>query len=223
MEAENLDVYAVLNSLSEGVILADLSGRIFFSNRAADRLLGVTEAEGLPEKWADYEGVFLPDSTLPFPAETRPVARALKGEDTDDVEMLVRNPAVPKGCLLSASGRSLKDARGATIGAAVVIRDITKLRTNERMREELSALIVHDLKSPLTTIIGESDLLIQSGVNQGDDLGALMAIREAGRRLHRMALDLLDIHLAEDGALTAEKSTTPVAALLVEVRDHMKP
>ena len=38
-----------------------------------------------------------------------------------------------------------------------------------------------------------------------------------------MALDLLDIHIAEDGALTAEKSTTPVAVLLVEVRDHMKP
>ena len=65
MEAEDLDVYAVLNSLSEGVIIADLSGRIFFSNRATDRLLGVTEAEGLPEKWADYEGVFLPDSTVP--------------------------------------------------------------------------------------------------------------------------------------------------------------
>ena len=107
MEAEDLDVYAVLNSLSEGVIIADLSGRIFFSNRATDRLLGVTEAEGLPEKWADYEGVFLPDSTVPFPAETRPVARALKGEDTDDVEMLVRDPAVPKGCLLSATGCSL--------------------------------------------------------------------------------------------------------------------
>ena len=50
MEAEDLDVYAVLNSLSEGVIIADLSGRMFFSNRATDRLLGVTEAEGLPEK-----------------------------------------------------------------------------------------------------------------------------------------------------------------------------
>jgi PAS domain-containing protein len=68
---DHLDLYAVLDSLPDGVTLADREGRIFFSNRAADRILGVGPAVGAsPDDWSDYYGVFLPDGTTEFPTES---------------------------------------------------------------------------------------------------------------------------------------------------------
>ena len=79
MKRRDLDLYAVLNSLGEGVTLADSDGRIFFSNAEADWILGVAATDAPPEEWAGYYGVFLPDGETPFPTEQYPLVRALKG------------------------------------------------------------------------------------------------------------------------------------------------
>jgi signal transduction histidine kinase len=229
---EPFDVYAVLDSLPDGVSLADVEGRIFFSNRAAKRILGVGAAVGAaPEEWADYYGVFLPDGRTVFPTEDYPLVRALSGEHTRDVEMFVRNPVLEEGALISASGQPLLDSWGRVTGAAVVFRDVTELRrvqdelhaaverltTAQRLKDDLTGFVVHDLKSPLTAVVAGCHLLAAVGLPQQarDDLDSIL---EAAERINRMVMDLLDVQLAEDGALELELSTFGVRDLLEEVR-----
>lgn len=69
MDPRDLDLYAVLDSLADGVTLTDMEGRIFFSNAAAHRILGVPATDAPPEGWAHHYGVFLPDGETPFPTE----------------------------------------------------------------------------------------------------------------------------------------------------------
>ena len=218
----DVDCFAILNSLGEGVTLANADGRVFFSNAEADRILGAT-VDAAPVDVAGYYGVFLPDGESPFPTNQHPVVRALQGDISTDVEILVRNPHAPHGRLVIVNGRPFKNSQGAIVGALVTYRDITTIRAVERKRDELSALMVHDLKSPLTTIMGEADLLALSDKLQGEERDSVVGIRNASRRLHRLVLDLLDIHLAEDGALRVDESDVSVATLLNETHECVKP
>ena len=229
--------FEVLHSLGEGITLADREGRIFFSNRAADRILGVTATDASPDGWADYYGVFLPDRVTPFPTEAYPLVRALAGEETEGVEMWIRNPSVPEGVMISVTGRPLKGAAGAIDGAAVVFRDITELRAahlelqrvnsslqeTQRLKDEISAFVVHDLKSPLTVIMGLADLMIGEERLQGEDLAGLRHIRDSASMIHRMVLDLLDIQLAADSALSPTLEGVDLGELLGEVSGALAP
>lgn len=217
-----LNIFDVLDGLADGVTLADAKGRIVYSNAAADRMLGTSAAvDAEPDEWAEHYGVFLPDGSAPFPTDQYPLVRAVAGQATREVEMLVRNPGSPDGVLISASGRPLRDESQTIIGATVVFRDITELRRAQRMKEDLAAFIVHDLKSPLSAITATASLVAETERHQQDEelIGDARSIYEAARRVNRMVLDLLDSQMADDGALEPAVVDIDLAKLLSHVRE----
>ena len=220
---DNPDLYAVLHALPSGVTLARADGRIVFSNAAADRILGVSAAtQATPSEWTEHYGVFLPDGATPFPTDQYPLLRALAGEPTSDVEMVIRNAAIPEGSVILVSGRPLRDAEDHVKGAVVIFRDVTQLRKAEKMKEELAAFVVHDLKTPLATVLAACDMMEASAL--ADDTRAdVVTIRAAAERMKRMLLDLLALQMAEDGALTLERSPVALDALMDEVVEAGKP
>jgi signal transduction histidine kinase len=222
---------AALRAMAEGIVLADSSGRIIYSNPAADQILGRPPSDGVPESWAEHYGVFLPGTKDPFPTEAYPLVRALSGEETSDVEMLIRNPAIPKGALISVAGRPIRGGNGVIQGAAVVFRDVTTLRKAEAelqevltdlrdlqdQKTELTAFLVHDMKGPLTTILANAELARFADLTPMErDLGT-EEILGAGRTLHRMVLDLLDIQTGEDGRLEPHREPIHIGALMRSV------
>ncbi|MEX2528464.1 MAG: ATP-binding protein [Gemmatimonadota bacterium] len=227
---------AALGALGEGISLADARGRIFYSNPAADRILGVTATDTAPETWAQYYGVFVPGTETPFPTEEYPLVRALAGEKTDDVLMFIRNRAVPDGALISVTGRPVGNGDGTIKGAAVVFRDVTELKEAEsglrtaltrleeaqEQKSELVGFLVHDMKSPLTAIIAGAQLLMSSGL-KGEDKQDLTAIMQSAQTLHRMVLDLLDIQVGEDGHLGVQSEEISLSELFRTAAAGVKP
>jgi PAS domain S-box-containing protein len=130
---------SVLNSSTEGVIVADRNGRFLMFSPAAREMIGIGATEGGPDEWTASYGVFLPDTTTPYPTDDLPLVRAIRGEPTDAVEMFIRNPSRKDGVWLSISGRPLRDASGAVIGGVIVARDITQDRWAKKASEELRA------------------------------------------------------------------------------------
>ena len=132
---------SMFDSLGDGVTLTDETGRIVFSNKAADRILGVAPTDGPPEAWSEHYGVFLPDGSKRFPVDQYPLVRALRGEDTSEVVMLIRNANVPAGVLISATGCAMRDATGRIYGASVVFREVSRQRgAVTALRDELEAV-----------------------------------------------------------------------------------
>jgi signal transduction histidine kinase len=221
-------VHAALAALSEGITLADPTGRITYSNPAADRILGIGPTAAPPEEWADHYGVFLPGTDKPFPAEDYPLVRALRREATDNVEMSIRNPGHPEGILISVSGRPVTNGGGEVTGAAVVFRDVTALREAEAelqktvadlravqsQKDELIGFLVHDMKGPLTAILASANLMETDAGRSAHDLEGLAAIAEGAQSLHRMVLDLLDIQTGADGRLEPALERIPVLPIL---------
>ncbi len=202
---------AIMASLGDGVGVVDAEGAFLLHNPAAKALFGVDDIAG-PENWQGHYGLFRPDGRTPFPVEEMPFVRALRGESSDDVEMVVRNAARPDGILVSVDGRPL-DASAGQPGAVAVFRDITELRRYETDLAVFAGVVAHDLKAPLAVIRGHCE-------TAGEDLAAAPdspAVAEARAALGRIvrAVDrmaaLIDTLLAYTTARDAPLRRRPVA------------
>src|SRR5438445_6388705 len=66
---------AVLDSMSDGVAVADETGKFLLFNPAAERILGIGKTDAKPEEWTQRYGCFLPDMVTPCPPERMPLFR----------------------------------------------------------------------------------------------------------------------------------------------------
>ena len=123
---------AVCQSLAEGVIVSDLSGRFVFVNRAAEEMLGKFESDIDPRRWSEVFGCYLPDEQTLYPPDELPLMRAMKGETVQEAEVFVRNEKLPQGKVISINGAPLLDSAGALVGGVVTFRDITGRKRVER-------------------------------------------------------------------------------------------
>jgi signal transduction histidine kinase len=211
---------AVMASIGDGVGVVDESGAFLLHNPAAKALLGVGDDVGGPGEWQDHYGLFRPDGRTPFPYAELPLIRALNGESSDGVEMLVRNPGRPDGILVSVDGRPLDPSAGQH-GAVAVFHDITELRRYENDLAIFAGVVAHDLKAPLTIIRGHcemtTDHLVDAG-NHPDVVGARETLVRIVRAVDRMA-GLIDTLLAYATTRDAPLRFRPIglAALVAEV------
>ena len=105
---------AVLENISDGVTVVDANGSYLLRNPAARAMIGVYPDHGRPSDPAEHFGVFRPDGLTPFPTAELPMERAMAGEPSDQVEMVIRNPARPDGLVVTASARPMQTADGRT-------------------------------------------------------------------------------------------------------------
>ncbi|MGI5176452.1 ATP-binding protein [Dactylosporangium sp. CA-152071] len=137
---------AVVDSVSDGVGVVDEHGRLLLHNPAAKALLGVEEdSQDGADTWQAHYGIFRPDGATPFPTGELPLARALAGEASDQVPMVIRNGGNPDGVVITVSARPLHGSAGRP-GAVAVFHDVTAraaadraiAEANTAMREELA-------------------------------------------------------------------------------------
>jgi signal transduction histidine kinase len=92
----------------------------------------------------------------------------------------------------------------------------------QRQKEELTQLVVHDLKSPLTAITGNVDFALSEPGMPPDSRAALGDALGAAHTMLRMVMNLLDISRSEDGALLPQIEPVELAELLGRVRRRME-
>ena len=118
---------AIFDNLSEGVVASNLEGEFLVSNPSAQEISGMAPVEGAPEEWSETYGTFYPDKTTIVPSTELPLYKAMRGETTDNVKLVLRNQNRPDGVFINVSGRPLFDEDGNLIGGVIAIRDITEL------------------------------------------------------------------------------------------------
>lgn len=139
LRAETALLSSILDSMGDGLIVADVRGRFVLCNPAADRIAGIRRWDIPPELWTSEYGVFLPDGVTPYPPEELPLARAIRGESVDQVEMVVRPAGAEEGRYLSVTARPLRDNTGVLLGGVVVFRDVTRQRREENLLRQSEA------------------------------------------------------------------------------------
>jgi signal transduction histidine kinase len=221
---------AIMASLGDGVGVVDEHGAFLLHNPAAKALLGVADDVDRPGEWQSHYGLFRPDGRTPFPVEEMPLIRALAGESSDGVEMMVRNPGRPDGILLSVDGRPLDISAGRR-GAVAVFHDITELRRYETDLAVFAGVVAHDLKAPLAVIRGHCETAADELADAPDG----PAVGEARTALGRIAggvdrmAGLIDTLLAYTTSRDAplRLAPTPLGPLVEDViagrTGHLRP
>ncbi|MEP6874682.1 MAG: response regulator [Burkholderiales bacterium] len=119
---------SILDSMGDSVTVADEHGRLLLVNPAAERMVGHAVTHGDYSAWTRQFRLYLPDRVTPCPAPELPLARAIRGESCDDVELYIAGPMMPEGRWLSASARPLTDKAGVARGGVAVFSDVTARR-----------------------------------------------------------------------------------------------
>lgn len=131
----------VIDSLADGVVVADPNGRCLLSNAAARRIFGRDLVEVPAGDWGSTLGCLLPDMVTPCPAPDMPLSRTLRGEVVSDLELFVPARGALQGTWLSINGTPIRDARGAIEGGVVVLHDISPLKRRIQQIELLSNVV----------------------------------------------------------------------------------
>ncbi len=221
-EARNsAQLNALLENLSEGVAICDRNGHVLMMNDAARAILGfggddLRTLDAVQSLEAhDLAG-------RPLPREQLPLVRALQGEKFTDYEVLRILPDGERRHLLTG-GTSVKDDGGVVALAIVVLRDVTELRHVERQRDEYLALISHDLRNPLNTILLFVSMLKRSMADKGLAADTKLAERAERNAWHMNAMigDLTETTSLESQGVALDRVGCDLRALIGGVVDRL--
>jgi signal transduction histidine kinase len=149
-----------------------------------------------------------------------PLAISLRaGEPAQDQELYLRQP---DGNLLpvEARGTPIRDETGRPAGAVVVLRDVTERKEIERLRDEWIAVVAHDLRQPVHTIVFAFDLLWEHA--SADDRGLLERVRSSAMHLNRMIEDLFDAARVTAGRVDVECTYGDIGRIAADAVDRVK-
>ncbi len=182
----NNEQKAVLASMAEGVLAVDSQERVISMNRASGRLLGLDQSQVQGRRLQEV----VRNADL-----SRFVSRALTNHETiaADIVLLGERERV-----MQAHGSALHDIDGRAIGAVIVLNDVTDFRKLEMIRRDFVANVSHELKTPVTSIKGFVETLLDGAKDDPvDSERFLRIIAKQADRLHAIIEDLLALSKIE--------------------------
>jgi PAS domain S-box-containing protein len=122
----------ILENISEGIIVANADKKVILANYIANEMFGIEEDAKISPNLTDHFTLYFPDEKTIFPSQNLPMERALNGQATDDVDVVLYDTASSEKKRVLISGRPLLDHDNNVIAAVVTLRDISKYKKLEQ-------------------------------------------------------------------------------------------
>lgn len=211
----------VLNTMSDGIIVANQKGSFIIVNPAAEKMFGKLE-DMAPSEWSEHFQIYQPDQKTLFPASELPLAKAIEGESRDEVEIFVRNASGER--FISVTGRPVEGNNALFSGGMVVCRDTTERKAAETRVSEFYSTVSHELRTPLTSIRGSLGLIEGGLAGQISEKGLKLVkiARTESDRLIRLINDILDIRKIEAGMFDLKMTTVNMETLIHRTIEGIK-
>jgi PAS domain S-box-containing protein len=218
--AAELDAF--LDAIADGLVLSDEAGRVVRTNTAAQRILGYGAEDlalGSLARLARLRPVW-PDGQ-PAPLEALPPVRAMRGE-------LVRNEELRfqrrDGGIrwVTVSSAPIRSDTGQLHRVVTTFSDVTTAHELQDQREDLLRAISHDLRTPLTVIVAQAQMLARKPDDPVAALRRAESIRTSAGRMATMIEDLVDLVRLEAGQVKVEPRPVPLGPFVAELRDRLR-
>ena len=213
------EVNSILNSTSDGIMLLNFEMRVIEINRALCQMLGINSAE-LLHKTIPVED----DNPLSILSLDETILKIFQDQEQSahqDVIQFLGKREFPAERTISP----VQDRSGKVIGWLCVFRDLTEQFRLEKIKEDLTRMVVHDLRSPIITLQGGLDM-IEVMINDNDPQVLLEMVdiaRTGSNRMLGMINELLNITQLESGELVLHADTVDLRSLLDEEILRFKP
>jgi len=181
LERQVAMMQSMLDSMLEAVIALDCDTRIIMLNPSAERIFAIGKQ--------DAEGKFFLEAV-----RNNEIA-GIFGEVIKNGSLVSREVSLvwPMQKTFQINASPITDA-GKISGCLAVIHDITEIRRLERMRSDFVANVSHELKTPLTSVKGFVETLLEGALDDKENARSfLKIIKEHTDRLDNMINDLLDL------------------------------
>jgi two-component system phosphate regulon sensor histidine kinase PhoR len=195
----------VLANMVSGVMLINPSGRITLVNRAMEKIIGAS-SDKLIGKLHIEAGKNFGLSQL--------IDRSLKEGVRIHEEVHIY---YPKERILDAHIAPYVGDRDEIKGVITVLHDITEIRRLEKIRSEFVANVSHELKTPLTSLKGFAETLLDGAMyDEKTCRSFLKIIYDESDRLHRLISDILDLSKIEQQRLPLKPQPLNVTDVIYE-------
>ncbi|MBL5766731.1 two-component system histidine kinase PnpS [Heyndrickxia sporothermodurans] len=201
----------VLTNMVSGVMLINPEGRIVLVNPAMEKIIGST-ADQLRGKLHIEAGKSFGLSQL--------IDQSLKKKIKihDEVQMYY-----PDQRILDAHLAPYLGANGEIKGIITVLHDITDIRRLEKMRSEFVANVSHELKTPITSLKGFAETLLDGAMYDPEIAKSFLTIiHDESERLHRLITDILHLSKIEQHQLPFHPEPLNVTGVIYETIDTIQ-
>lgn len=201
------EIQAILTSMSEGVVATDITGRISLINPAAAELFSLRPGEGVGEfPYRVFPQTELADILHQVYVKGSPIEQEIMWPG--NTERVLNLHLAPIRDEINEESR----------GVVAVIGDVTQLRKLESMRRDFVANVSHELKTPLTSIKGFIETLLDGALDERETaVKFLSIIFQETERLNNLIHDLLDISKLESGQADVKLVPIRLDQLLEEI------
>lgn len=206
IEVQNEQLKAVFQSMIEGIIVLDKDGRITSFNSTAEKIFNTTlkdcKDKYILEMTRNNDIAQIAKDVL---SKSRPISLEL-------------SLMWPKERVFKINATPILE-KNIAIGCLLVIHDITEIRRLETIRKDFVANVSHELKTPLTSIKGFVETLLEGGAleDKENSRNFLKIIQEQAERLGNLINDLLDLSSIESGKSGIRKELINIKQLSQEV------
>ncbi len=209
-------IAAVLESLPEAVLVIDNSSVPSYGNSKLESLLGVKLQEVIgaaPQRWCNQKEV------LAF-------LESLKhaGERVTNITRTEYSPSGQPDRRISVSAYPMFSPRAdsAQLGVLVVFREVSDEYRTQQAGGEFLSQVSHELKTPLSNIVGYSELLLEfATLDERERVDAVNLIHDQALRATTLISNLLNIAKLESGTLPIERQRVKLADLLHDAHASM--
>lgn len=207
---------AILAAITDGVAVSDEKGHLTVLNDAAQRIMCLGKEAFIGQS----------PSVLftAFPEKERQAAQEALAQVTTRSRQQ-RPPSLVSVMLrqehqtVQAAFMPMFDERKQFAGTVIVFRDVTREQEVSQAKNEFVSIVAHELRTPMTSIKGYTDLLLQGavgGVNDGQQ-HFLQIVKANVDRLSDLVSDLLDTARIEAGRIKLERAPLQITEIVHEV------
>lgn len=210
IKTQNQKLAAIFHSMIEGVIVIDKAGYIVSINPTVEKIFGILKKD----------------------AEGRIFIEVVRNNDiTEVISAILKNgkPVFTEIALIYPVRRTFEVNatpifdNDAVSGCLVVIHDITEIRRLETVRRDFVANVSHELKTPLTSIKGFVETLLEGALDDKENnRNFLKIIQDHAERLDSLVNDLLSLSHLESKEITLNKKSFNLRTQLEEVISGFK-
>jgi len=207
---------ALIETIPDGVLLLDDRGGLIYCNRIALKLLGIPKISS--------------DVNIPRSVKNQAFFSALTETLSSKEKFFKLELEAPLSDQTSAPLKSFRIIASqfllATLkrpGRVLIIRDISSEKEIEKAKEEFFHMITHDMRAPLSTIQGYTEMLMKKIPPSPVTDKYLKSMLYSSRRLRGMIDDILNTTKLERGTMSLQLDTVDGGALVTRVRENHEP
>ncbi len=201
----------VLRNMMSGVLLVDKNGKVLLANRAIGCMLNSD-----PSDFTGRQHV----EVVKNAGLSRLIDQCLKEktEIRDEIQFYY-----PDERILDAHLAPYVGENGELKGIVAVLHDITDIRRLEKMRSEFIANVSHELKTPITSVKGFTETLLDGAMEDEEALRHFLdIIHKESERLHRLINDILHLSKIEQHMIPLEIENVNVSEVVDRVADTVR-